>query len=185
MVCEGERTEPEYIKGFERHARNATVALVVHGDRGDPKRLVQDAAARTRRAHLDAKRQRDRFLAFDETWCVFDRDEHQRFDEAVDTAKRAGLELAVSNPCVALWLLLHFRESPGPRHRRDVQRLLRDRVPDYSKGVEFQSFVQGVPDATARSRRLDEDAEAMGEAGRNPTTGFYRLTDSIARATSG
>jgi len=181
VVCEGERTEPEYIRGFERLARNATVEIEIPPDRGDPKRLVEIAREMSRSARLAAVRHDDSFLAFDEVWCVFDRDEHVRFDEAISMARGNRILLAVSNPCVELWLLLHFRDSPGARHRRDVQLLLRHHLPSYNKHLDFKEVAHGVQQATDRARRLDRDAEAMGEAGRNPTTGFFRLTDSITR----
>jgi hypothetical protein len=89
------------------------------------------------------------------------------------------LELAVSNPCIELWLLLHFRENPGAQHRAHVQKMLKKVLPD--KHFDFELVTDLVDHATERARRLDQEAESMGEAFRNPTTGFYRLTESIAR----
>ena len=115
-------------------------------------------------------------------WCVFDRDEHERFDEALSMARDNGFKLAVSNPCVELWLLLHFRESPGARHRHDVQKMLGDHLPGYDKKLDFDKLAHGVADATARAKRLDAAAEERGDARYgNPSTGFYRLTDSMAK----
>lgn len=181
VVCEGRRTEPDYIRGFERHVRNATVEIEIPRDHGDPKRLVEIAKERSHDARDAARRYRDDFLKFDEVWCVFDRDDHERFHDAMSMARDNGIELAISNPCVELWLLLHFRESPGARHHRDLTRILRKHLPRYTKRLDFDDLVGGVSEATARARRLDDDAVEMGEAGRNPTTGFYLLTDSIAR----
>jgi hypothetical protein len=181
VVCEGERTEPDYIRGFERHARNATVEIEIPSEHGDPKRLVEIAKDRFRAAAAEARRLRDELLRFDEVWCVFDRDDHPRFEEAISMARANQIALAVSNPCVELWLLLHFRDSPGAQHRRDVVRMLCGQLPNYSKRVDFNELVAGVRDACTRACRLDSEAAAVGEEGRNPTTGFYLLTDSIAR----
>ncbi len=93
-----------------------------------------------------------------------------------------GFRLAVSNPCVELWILLHFRDSPGAQHRHPLQRMLKAYIAGYDKGLDFADLVGGIDEATARARRLDDDAAAMDEAGRTPTTGFYLLTESIARA---
>jgi len=181
VVCEGERTEPEYIKGFERHVRNATVEVAIPKERGDPRKIVEIAKGHAERAKSEAKRQGDSFIAFDEVWCVFDRDEHERFHDACQMARDNGFELAVSNPCIELWLILHFRDSPGARHRHDVQKMLAEFIPGYDKGLDFSVVADCVGDATRRARRLDADASDMGEQGRNPTTGVYLLTDSIAR----
>jgi len=37
----------------------------------------------------------------------------------------------------------------------------------------------GYPDAVRRAQQLDADAVSLGEPGRNPTTGVYRLTELI------
>lgn len=181
VVCEGEKTEPDYILGFERWVRNASVEIVIPPERGDPKVIVEIAKERSGRAAAEAKKQGDSFLDYDEVWCVFDRDDHERFHDARTMARDNGFQLALSNPCFELWLLLHFRDSPGPQHRDHLTRMLRGFLPSYSKRVDFDDFEHGRLDATGRARRLDAQAEVMGEPGRNPTTGVYRLTESIAR----
>ncbi len=181
VVCEGKRTEPEYIKGYQRHVRNASVEVAIPNEQGDPKKVVEIAKALAEDAARQAKQHGDDYLKFDEVWCVFDRDEHERFHDACTMARANAFKLAVSNPCIELWLLLHFRDSPGARHRHDVQAMLASFIPSYDKGLTFTTVAAGVGDATRRARALDEDADEMDESGRNPTTSFYRLTDSIAR----
>ena len=181
VVCEGECTEPDYIRGYERQVRNVTVEIEISRDRGDPKKIVEIAKEHSSRVRAEAKRLDDPHLDFDEIWCVFDRDDHERFHDACTMARDNGFELAISNPCVELWLLLHFRDSPGAQHRDQVSRMLRRYLPDYDKRLDFADVAKGVAEATARAHRLEADAEEMGESGRNPSTGFYRLTNSIAR----
>jgi hypothetical protein len=183
VVCEGERTEPDYIRGFERLVSNATVAIEIPRERGDPRGLVEIATRLRAEAAEAARVQGDPFLAFDEVWCVFDRDQFEHFREAVETARGRGIELAVSNPCVELWILLHFRDSPGARDRHDLQQMVKKHLPGYAKRLDFSLVASGVAGATERARRLDSDAASMGEDLRNPTTSFYRLTDSIGRRT--
>lgn len=110
---------------------------------------------------------------------AFDVDDHPGVDLAIRKATDNGLECAVSNPCIELWLLLHHCESPGLQHRDDLRRRLRSFVADYDKHIDFARFSAGYEEAVRRAERLDRDADSMGEAGRNPTTGFYRLTESI------
>jgi hypothetical protein len=54
-----------------------------------------------------------------------------------------------------------------------------DYLPNYEKAVRFRDVEPGYDQAVSRAARLDRDAEAMGEPGRNPTTGVYRLTEAI------
>jgi hypothetical protein len=49
----------------------------------------------------------------DELWAVFDRDEHHGIPQAFAVAKRAGVNIAFSNPSFDLWLLLHFAAFSG------------------------------------------------------------------------
>jgi hypothetical protein len=120
-------------------------------------------------------------LAYDEVWCVLDVDEHPKLHEARQLANARGIELAISNPCFELWLLLHFRESPGAQHRHALQNMMKQFIVSYDKHLDFDLLSSGVVDATRLARRLADDAQEEGESGRNPTTGVYLLTDSIAR----
>ena len=181
VVCEGRVTEPQYIRGLERQLRNTTVEVVIPRQHGVPRTLVDAAVALKAKADRDARRLKDDFIAFDEVWCVYDVDAHPKLSEALDKAKANGVELAISNPCFELWLLLHFRDSPGARDRHDVQRLVGSFIGGYQKRVDFDQLAPGLDSARARARRLHEDAERMGESGRNPTTGVFRLVDSMAR----
>lgn len=183
MVSEGECTEPQYIVGYEQLVRNASVYIEVARERGEPKKVVEIAKAQKGWAAAEAKRRGDPWLDFDEVWCVFDRDSHERFDEAIQMARDNGFHLAVSNPCIELWLLLHFRDSPGAREREDLHRMLRKRLlPGYDKHLDFALFEDHVETACTRARRLDQQAEARGDPPYgNPSTGFYRLLESIAR----
>jgi hypothetical protein len=182
LVCEGEVTEPEYFRGFGQRTRNSSVEIQIADQHGDPLTLVEHAERHKHEAEEQARRERDSFLRFDEIWCVFDVDEHHkpRLNDARQLARAKGIDLAVSNPCFELWLLLHFRDHPGAWHRHDVQDMLKVFLPSYDKHLDFDELADGVAYATRRAGRLDQDAESEGESGRNPTTGVYRLTDSIA-----
>jgi len=182
IVTEGEVTEPQYLDGFAKACRNPRVHIEIVGEGGVPKSVVELAKRRKQEAVLRARRERNDNLAYDEVWAVFDVDEHPRVAEARVMARDNDILLAVSNPCIELWLLLHFRDSPGIRHRDDLPTLLREFVPDYNKHVQFAQYRDGYPAAMARAQKLDKTAEAAGEPGRNPTTGLYRLIRSIERS---
>lgn len=179
MVCEGRITEPDYIRGFERWVRSATVVVEIPREHGAPRTLVRVAKERKREAEREARRQGDPALAYDQVWCVFDVDEHPNLGDALQMARDNGIHLAVSNPCFELWLLLHFRDSPGTRDRHDLQHLLRAYLVGYDKHLDFGDAAPGVCVADERTRRLDEHAERLDEPGSNPTTGMWRLTRYI------
>jgi RloB-like protein len=108
VVCEGTVTEPCYFTAI-RHVERCLIELQIEGG-GAPKALVERAVALKRQAARDARREADDNLKYDEVWCVFDVDEHQLIHEAKEQAKANGVELAESNPCFELWVLLHFQD---------------------------------------------------------------------------
>lgn len=178
-VCEGQATEPQYLRGFKAWCKNPRVEIDIDNMHGVPLTLVQRAKDRKQEAEAQAKSQGDENLRYDEVWCVFDIDEHPNVPRAKDMAEAHGIKLAISNAAFELWLILHFRESPGARHRRDLLRMLKEFIVDYDKNLDFESLKDGYDNAAARARRLDEDAASAGEAGRDPSTGVWRLTESI------
>jgi RloB-like protein len=172
IVCEGERTEPEYLEGYRRACRNPRVTVRTVSKRVTPEGLVRLAVEHRDRAEPGF---------YDSVWCVFDVDDHLTLPKAKSQASQAGVELAVSNPCFELWLLLHFQEPPGMQDRNRVQAMLRKHVPRYDKGVDFSTYQSGHPHAAKRAERLDQTADKAGETGRNPSTGVYRITRMIEK----
>lgn len=182
IVCEGAVTEPRYFRAFWEWCRNPRVQISIPRDRGVPYTLVSLARDMKDEAAARAKAERDENLAFDEVWCVYDTDEHPRLNDARQLAASKGIELAVSNPCFELWLLLHFRESPGARDRHEVQELLATFIRGYQKLPPMDALLPRYELAKERAARLGRDADQSGEAGRNPTTRVHRLTESIRGA---
>ena len=180
IVCEGKRTEPEYLRGFQKSCRNPRVQIEIADERGVPLTLVQLAKKMRAAADSQASREADDNLRYDSVWCVFDVDEHPHLPDAVTMARDNGIHLAISNPCFELWLLLHFRESPGMKNRGDVAKLLKKTVPDYDKQVTYSDYETGYADAVKRAKRLT-DAAAKADEGwrRNPTTNTHELTELI------
>jgi hypothetical protein len=179
VVCEGKVTEPAYLHGLRRHFKGAIVELDIPSDHGVPLTLVQIAQRRKDEARGLARRTGDEFHAYDQVWCVFDIDEHPNVNDAKQLAGSQGIDLAISNPCFELWLVLHFRENPGMCHRHDAQAMTKTFIANYGKHVDFAQLVVGYDDAVTRAQRLDREATEQDEAGRNPTTGVYRLTQAI------
>lgn len=179
VVAEGQVTEPEYLNGFARATKNPRVQIEVVGGVGMPRTIVELAKARKQEAEKRARRERDDNLCFDEVWCVFDVDQHPNLSDAKQMARDNSIKLAVSNPCIELWLWLHFADQPGMRHRHELQKMMKRHIPDYDKHVIYADYSTGYPAAVERASRLDTDTEADNDEGRNPTTGVWRLTESI------
>jgi hypothetical protein len=167
------------LRAFVAHWKNPRVQLQIEPGPGVPKTLVERAKQMKLDALRESKRQKDANLIYDEVWCVHDVDDHPGLDEARVTARDNDIRLAISNPCFELWLLLHFRDDPGPQERAGLFRLLKPFVPDYDKKIRFSEMVDGYEQAVVRAARLERLAVEEGMEGRNPTTGVWRLTESI------
>lgn len=179
IVTEGEVTEPEYLRGFAKAAKNSRVHIEVVGGAGAPKTIVESAKDRKREAEKRARREKDDNLLYDEVWCVFDIDDHHAIPDSKQMARDNGIELAISNPCIEIWLWLHFADQPGMQHRHDMQSMMKQHIANYDKHVDYSDYADGYDAAEKRASRLDEDAKADNDEGRNPTTGVWRLTESI------
>lgn len=178
VVCEGSVTERQYIHALRRHARNRAIRVDVAGGAGAPLTVVEVAVRRRSEGDKEARRERDG-ARWDQVWCMFDVDEHPRLDEARALAQANGIRLAVSNPCVELWALLHFREHHAHIERGKLRALLQEHMPRYDKAFDFAKMHPGYGEAKRRAEQLDREAEDAGAPGRNPTTGVYALTRVI------
>lgn len=96
IVCEGEKTEPNYFRSF-RVPRDV-VEIDVQGLGENPSKLVNSA-----------KELQDQ-EEYDQVWCVFDRDSwpSEDFNNAISNAENQGFSVAYSNEAFELWYVLHF-----------------------------------------------------------------------------
>lgn len=169
IICEGENTEPQYLKDFARHVGNPLVEIEVVGGAGVPMTLV-DRAIEARRRLL----RRDGYQNGDMVWAVFDRDEHPQVADARARAAANHVHVAYSNPCFELWLILHFEDFDAPDDRHQVQYKLAgiDRAYDAkaSKIVDFNLLAQRFEAAVTRARRIRQRRIDEGDAWGAPYT---------------
>ncbi len=178
-VCEGEVTEPAYLKAFQHEVRNPLVHVEPFGPAGVPLSVVEKAIKLRDDSNEKAKDERDENLKWDEVWAVHDRDDHPNIPEAHALAKKEQIRLAFSNPNFELWALLHFEDLHAETHRKDVRAALKKHLSRYDKELDFQKLHPGYDAAKKRAEALDAEAERLGKPGSNPTTGVFRLTERI------
>jgi hypothetical protein len=123
IVTEGEVTEKLYFESVRAALQLTPVTVkVVHPNCTDAEGLVREAmsmyekdnhgnrVAKAAVSHRDVK-------VFDHVWVLFDTDVPEREGQlrpALELAERENIHIGHSTPCVEIWLLLHFRERPGP-----------------------------------------------------------------------
>lgn len=185
IVCEGERTEPAYLRDLVDCCRAGTAGVEVEGCGWDPHKVVRPAKTRQNRE----KRRGERY---DEVYCVFDRDEHPNFNDASRDAETNGLRLARSWPCFEFWFLLHFEYSRRPYGSGSGRSPCENRIEDlqqhlgeYAKAAEgmFERLEDRRETAMSNARRAMDDARKTGEY--NPSTEVHELVEYLRGLGSG
>lgn len=113
IVTEGSKTEPEYFRLLIQELGLTTAKVVIVGDGGSaPISVVEDAKTRLRQDD-----------DFEQIYCVFDRDRHATYEQALQALNglagsksfKDKVVLAIpSVPCFELWYLLHVSASRKP-----------------------------------------------------------------------
>ena len=175
IVCEGSKTERNYFHDLATQYRLGDGVVTVVGLGQAPMQVVKEAQVLQRSEHRAGE-------AYDKVFCVFDRDEHNEFEQASTMARDNGIDLARSWPCFEFWFLLHFRYTrvpfarSGPNSPADAcLRELKVCWPEYAKNLEklFQSLRSSLEDAKRHAERAARDAAQTKEP--NPSTEAHEL----------
>ena len=182
MFVEGLRTEDSYLTYWRRRYRDR-VLVEIDPYRGGPLQLVEHAVEAKRIETREGKRGRGR--PHNQIWCVFDRDEHPNFVQAVDLANRHDIKLAISNPCIELWFILHFENPTTYLERQAAQRRAAELL-GCSKvltDTALSALAERYDQARKHAIKLDEKHAGDGSPpGSNPSSGMWRLIDLIRSA---
>lgn len=179
IVCEGEKTEPEYLRGLRKACDlNPANVKIVSADGNDPVSIVREAI-QTYRSNPGE---------FDRVFCVFDRDGHANYQDALDLVansplgKRGKLAAITSVPCFEIWVLLHYAYSTAPyaasggRSACDnVVLAIRDHLAEYEKAFDgiFEKLLPFLDTAVAHGERLE--AHNLATRSDNPATRVHEL----------
>ena len=180
VFCEGEKTEPAYLKALKREPAVSDVASVdirVDEETSGPLPLtLVDAAAKAR------ARSSGEDGEIDEVWCIFDVEwpqNHPNLDRALARARESGVRVAVSNPCFELWLALHFDDHTAGLDT--ATRLRRTLDGSTDKGLDGATYMSRRAAAARRARSLDARHEGNGTKfpRDNPSFGMHRFLEAI------
>ena len=177
ILCEGGKTEPNYFRALRQAYRlsSANVEIAKPGA-NDPLGIVAEADAR-----ITADR-------FDRAYCVFDRDGHANYQQALhvvatcQNGRNGRLIATPSVPCFELWILLHFAFSTAPYNAvgnnsacDSVLRALKVHFSDYSKGHQdvYNRIAAQMTQAMTHARRLTLHNQQTGSE--NPATLVHDL----------
>lgn len=184
IVSEGEMTEPNYFNELKDHYELDSANVKVTGDCGSsPMSVVRYAQQLYREA-------RDTGDAFDKVFCVFDKDTHgdyQQALEALENTKPAGVYEAITSvPCFEYWLLLHFTFTDRPFHatgNHSIAATVLDELkrywPEYEKAAKgsFLHCIDQLEFAKANAGHILLSVQANGSD--NPSTHVHELVEYL------
>ena len=188
LFCEGESTEPEYFSAIKQRWTGALITIEVRKGIGVPWTIAREALkfAKAEGLMKGSRKRRNSFEQRDSVWAVFDRDEHDKFQEAVNLCESNGIGVARSNPCFEIWLILHESDFDRPDGRTAVQKELGRLRPEYDrkggKVPNCEEMVLRVEEAEDRATVLLRRREKEGMPYGCPSTTVGELTKAIREA---
>lgn len=185
IVCEGEKTEPNYFKSFPKKVGKMVFDLEFDGGGISTLKVVEKAI------ELRDKSTRK----YDRVWAVFDRDSFKSnsFNSAIKKAESNNIHCAWSNEAFELWYLLHFHNRITPMSRKDyksaIEECINSKLPKSSKKFvykkndnNFKALLDkygSVDNAIKWSRDLSKTINDEKFADHNPQTMVFKLVEEL------
>ncbi|MEG4225094.1 RloB family protein [Microcoleus sp. N9_B2] len=178
IVCEGEKTEPNYFRSFPVDTK--VIKLDIKGEGKNTKSLVEKAIELKNDTESD---ETDRF------WCVFDRDKNpknpndlQNFNSAITLARNNGIDVAYSNDAFELWYLLHFHFYNTGISRQRYQNMLTNKLGhEYKKNSDtiYEELKDKQQDTIKHAKRLLIEYDRPNPESDNPSTTVHLLVEEL------
>ena len=192
IVCEGEKTEPNYFEGLKQDLPKGVLTsfqIDIEGTGRNTESLVDESL------RLKAAYEKETGRLIDKLWVVFDKDSFtaNSFNTAINrcNSSRPVIGCAWSNEAFELWYLLHFHFYNNAIGREAYQRLIEQSIQPlmgneyrYRKNsVEMYSILKthgSIADAIRNAKRLKENFEGRQDyANHNPCTMVYELVEEL------
>jgi len=180
VVTEGE-TERIFFNSLKQRNLNLEIRLY-KGKRTNARQLVENCVKRIQMEELDLE-------DGDIIICAFDVDNNSQKDlkQALDTAEKNGITVALSNPCFELWYLLHFRDIDHRISSKEVRTELSTHVKHYDKTQDYREILTPrrrgavVRAKTIAKKRCITGMDGYSDIGNNPCTSVHLALNAIER----
>ena len=171
IVCEGEKTEPQYFRKFRVSGK---VEPYVRGVGYVTLSLVKRAI------ELTVQNQ------YDQVWCVFDLDDcpKQDFNQALELAHKSGIRVAYSIEAFEIWYLLHFNyHDTGIQRHVYLEKLSECIGREYKKNSDmmYEELESRQLNAIRNAERLLASYGNANPVENNPSTTVHLLVMELRR----
>lgn len=183
IVCEGEKTEPNYFKAIKDDFPIGTIAIVdIEGTGKNTLGIIDECISIREKS----------FRKYDRIWAVFDRDSFPavNFDNAINKAEANKIKCAWTNEAFELWFLLHFQYVNTALNRDSYKSYLEREV--RRKGLTNYKYAKNSPltysllksigdknQAIAWAKLLDDVFKDKSYSTHNPCTKVYLLVEEL------
>jgi len=185
IVCEGEKTEPNYFENFKNKFGNVIFEVVCEGTGCNTVKVVEEAI-----------RIRDKNSnKYSRVWAVFDKDSFpdNDFNRAIQMAESNNIGCAWSNEAFELWYLLHFQYRNTGMQRTEYQKVIEDEVnknwKDKNKPFRYTKNATDTYDilqkygsqeqAIKNAKKLSQQYSDSRFATHNPRTQVHELVKQL------
>jgi len=188
IFCEGGETEPNYLQHYlglcgVNDTPRDRVVLIEKRKKTTPVQLVEES--------IDKKKS---YPASDQVWVVYDRESEVKYVDALHNnarqkASAQSVNIALSNVCFEVWLLLHFQKTASRAYSscRDLIKYstLTTHIPGYEKNITFSFTKEQIAKARKNAKAMNKTTIAGASPGWtqphqwNPYTNVYELLDKI------
>ena len=187
IVCEGEKTERNYLDGLKRVETISKVfaITIVGGKGGSRSQIIKRAIDKKNVQHKE----------MDAVLCVLDTEslETAQAQEDLAAARQeadlSGITLCLSNPAFEVWFLAHFRRTSQSFRNCDAVIVELDKEwrtafgQPYNKSDDklYRRLAARTQDAVTNAKMVAEidHREKPDIADRNSSTDFYQLVERL------
>jgi len=180
IVCEGERTEPNYFMAIRRALPPNVVILRIAGTGMNTISLIEEALRLNNENAITD-------FPYDQIWAVFDKDDFPSddFDNAIDKCRKHGVKPAYSNQAFELWYILHFCDRQTAMRRNEYKGKLSQYL--------GETYKKNDPDMYKKINTFGSESEAVRRASKlfcnalhppssaNPCTTVFKLVEELNR----
>lgn len=193
------KTEEDYIRHL--HGLTDEFRLIPQLQSSNRSLLVK-SAIELRQSDIRVPAERRDPMLGPRAWCVFDFDDDVSVDSLLQRARKDGVGVAFSYPCLELWLLLHFKLVSGQPDKDAIVEKLRTVDPafrDWGKqgarrkrltGTQWTALSKRYETAKLNSLQLvsrcphgtctpPQHDEKCVPSKRNPSCNIFELIDSL------
>lgn len=185
IVCEGKKTEPNYIHALRKELKISTIELEVKPDSGAPISVVNRAIELREKRQQESKGRTASSQNYDEVWCVMDVENphhNPTFQTAVNKANEYGINLAISNPTYEYWYLIHYQYTNKPFQNADeVINELSEHIPNYDKDMDVFSLVFDKTETAIKNATTCLNNHLDGTPYPNSSTTVHILVDKLIK----